>query len=452
MLKGGPVSMLVKGIATGIGLASESIHHHKEKKRAQKAQDQISQTTDTVGELPEHLDRREDEVLSRQMDEAAWALDDAQNDLGYPPDARDMTSPEAVPQLAEDFLQHHPLPPAYDDLPPRSQLELPVVITQRRPKERTRGFIRAYAPVLENAGIDQDTFLDFLDQLNKAVEPSPWIQAINLASFAGQAVPEPFTMLVAIATKMVTDAAAEVHSRTKTNSFLDRMNEEFFKPRGLIALLLTWKPTDSSTFTTMDFDLGSTIARETSGSHQGVSKLKHSVQSSSAATAFEFPATAPLVFPTLDQLAAEGNEQAAKKLSTLKRSGKFVTDYMDKRAQAEWAGQNPDSQMANAAPKPQFHSRYADPNHPASSGDPIALLTGGYISSGRGAGGVREGLLNKSLNQRFGRENLLNRRGLGGSANRNETGSGAAGGIGGIGPLSLITGVKKLAPRTSSTS
>lgn len=31
-------------------------------------------------------------------------------------------------------------------------------------------------------------------------------------------------------------------------------------------------------------------------------------------------------------------------------------------------------------PKPTFTSRYADPNHPASSGDPLALITGGKLS------------------------------------------------------------------------
>jgi hypothetical protein len=68
----------------------------------------------------------------------------------------------------------------------------------------------------------------------------------------------------------------------------------------------------------------------------------------------------------------DGEKQAA-----YKRSGKYVSEYMDRRARAKWAGENPDSTLANASGKEKFYSRYADPNHPASSGDPLALLTGG---------------------------------------------------------------------------
>ena len=42
-------------------------------------------------------------------------------------------------------------------------------------------------------------------------------------------------------------------------------------------------------------------------------------------------------------------------------------------------GENPDSHLSQG-PKPTFTSRYADPNHPASSGDPLALITGGNIT------------------------------------------------------------------------
>jgi hypothetical protein len=49
---------------------------------------------------------------------------------------------------------------------------------------------------------------------------------------------------------------------------------------------------------------------------------------SSGATLFEWPQIAPLVFPALDELASE--KQAA-----VKRSGKFVAEYMDKRARAK---------------------------------------------------------------------------------------------------------------------
>lgn len=341
-----PITTIVKGIAAGIGLASESYQHRKQKKASQ-AQPQ----TDDV-------DIHHDAHVSQQIDEAVWELDEAQ-DEAEPGDTT--AGHEDQIGLADAFLRAHP---ATSDLP-GNQLQLPVVITQRRPESRTKGFVRAYSPLLDHVGIDQPTFLDFIDKLNKSLAPSPWIQTINLAAFAGQAVPEPFTIMISIAVKMVADAASEVHSRTKTNRFLDRVNKDFFAPRGLVALIMTWQPNQKDTLlTTSEFAMQSSIAKASDD------KSRKFFESSSGASSFEWPQTAPLVFPVLDDLS--GEKQAA-----IKRSGKFVGDYIDKRARAKWAGENPDSALANSTGKEAFTSRYADPNHPASSGDPIALLTGG---------------------------------------------------------------------------
>lgn len=358
--------MLVRGIAAGIGLASESYQHHKEKKASKTRAGSEAENAADVGQEGAHL--------SQQMDEAVWELDEAQDQVTdgtpRPPAATD----EEVTGLADSFLVAHPRPPPSSY--PAGPLALPVVITQRRPGSRTKGFVRAYSPLLAEAGVDQTTFLDFVDKLNKAVAPSPWLQAINLAAFAGQAVPEPFTIMISLAVKKAADAASELHSRSKTNRFLDRVNDSFFAPRGLVALVMTWKPSQKDDmFAQVEFDtMQSSITKASDGS-----KSRRLFESSSGATSFEWPTTAPLVFPVLDELADAENDDGAqaKKQSAVKRGGKFVGEYMDKRARAKWAGENPDSNMANAAGKEKFSSRYADPNHPASSGDPIALLTGG---------------------------------------------------------------------------
>jgi hypothetical protein len=305
---------------------------------------------------------------SQQIDEAVWELDEAQDEMTDRPPRQPATE-EELAALADSFLVVHGRPPPHS----AGQLALPVVITQRRPGTRTKGFVRAYSPLLSDVGIDQWTFLDFLDKFNKSIAPSPWIQAINLAAFAGQALPMPFTIIISLAVKKAADAASELHSRSKTNRFLDRVNESFFAPRGLVALVMTWKPGQKDDmFTKAEFDMQSSISKASDGS-----KRNHLFESSSGATSFEWPATAPLVFPTLDELADAEDGNSAKKQSAIKRSGKFVGEYMDKRARAKWAAENPDSNMANAKGKEKFSSRYADPDHPASSGDPVALLTGG---------------------------------------------------------------------------
>jgi hypothetical protein len=48
------------------------------------------------------------------------------------------------------------------------RLSQPVLIPQRRPEDQSRGILRAYAPALGDCGIDQETFLDFIDAFNEA--------------------------------------------------------------------------------------------------------------------------------------------------------------------------------------------------------------------------------------------------------------------------------------------
>ena len=53
---------------------------------------------------------------------------------------------------------------------------------------------------------------------------------------------------------------------------------------------------------------------------------------------------------------------------------------------------------ALAGPAPTFKSRYADPNHPANSGSPISLLTGGHFNpSSRRQGRRRGGLISSAI-------------------------------------------------------
>ncbi|KAK7716233.1 hypothetical protein SLS64_003385 [Diaporthe eres] len=447
-----PFGKAIQGIAATIGLASETIHHHKQKRASQKFQrDSISRSLSnddcipTLNEFnvsPSPDEAETQEELLMQVDEVAWALDEVQDDIttshgqAVPFDH----SPLSSPKLADSFLQSHR--PAKDPVA-TGRLELPVVITQRRPKARTRGFIRAYAPILQNVGIDQDTFLDFIDQLNKAVEPSPWISAIDLASLAGHAFPEPIHLLISASALMATQVTAEVVSRSKSNAFLDKMNQEFFKPKGLIALVVTWKPKKDGA--------AAASKKPVEDGAPGMKRRKSMIQMPSAGEMFELPEFAPLIFPQLEvtpraaeprspvspkhkrptqgievKSTGEGAQQETSNTarrgraktvgdqgivqraepgclpafrqntaeyvgpavrqvklggqsagSSVKRTGHFISDYQDRRAVARWSSQHPDSRMAKLAPAPGFQSRFADPNHPAGSGDFVALVTGG---------------------------------------------------------------------------
>lgn len=289
-----------------------------------------------------------------------------------------------------------------------SKLQIPVFLPQRRPKTRSRGFVRAYAPALDEVGIDRETFLDFLDTFNKVLEPNSWLYAINLAELATAAVPEPAMMLVGVGLGLAVDATIEAQSRSKSNKFLDLVNAEFFAPRGLVCLVATWKSDDADgeLVDAVNFegtaekspkksglaqDMKDMIKRKpASGEYLArVQKQMQDMIKPSSGGIRELQ-LAPLVFPTLEETIKDRINNAPndkkgnkKKEKALDRGERWLDEYMDKQAQAKWKDENPDLPMAQTLPAPEFRSRYADPNHPASSGDLLALITGGKWQLGK---------------------------------------------------------------------
>lgn len=128
-------------------------------------------------------------------------------------------------------------------------------------------------------------------------------------------------------------------------------------------------------------DISHSIAKAIEPEGMG-SKMKESFKYSGNKTYGQnnLPEFAPLIFPHLDAAAdVDGQgEQAVKKQNAFKKSSRFVSEYMDRRAQAEFAADDPNSSLAVPNDKP-FASRYSDPNHPASSGSLISLVTGGKV-------------------------------------------------------------------------
>jgi hypothetical protein len=175
----------------------------------------------------------------------------------------------------------------------------------------------------------------------------------------------------------------------RTNGFLDRMNEEFFKPRGLYCLIMTYKPDSTATHASVDITqtISSSLTPASSNMRQTFKNLR--LSSGKTYGELELPEAAPLIFPALESIASDHTEEGVKKQNKLKSSQKFVADYFDRRAQAQYAVENPGSKLAATGQEPKFASRYADPNHPANSGSLVALLTGGAINPQRRRNGRR---------------------------------------------------------------
>lgn len=247
MASNGPIGKISKKVASGIAFATEVHQHNKAKKAARKQQaldgavaqppqGQPEDETRSIHTPTPPNDQKEGEVLEIPIqgghdDEREWELDEAQDELveGSEPQHKSKNGAANPDKLIAAFLSRHPLsititpsatsPPSYEAATSAVQqgqtykLEFPVVIPQRRPQSKKRGFIRAYAPDLANMGIDQATWLDFIETFNEASLANPWINALNLASIATNALPSAIGFAVSLAIMVATNIAMETQAR-----------------------------------------------------------------------------------------------------------------------------------------------------------------------------------------------------------------------------------------------
>ena len=203
--KGGLVRAGIRSVSGAVGLASESI---KARKADRQSPEKDTPATATRSDSAQAV---KDAPSTQRGDEAGhdleneWDLDDAQDEIAG---EHSQSAVDANPERT--FLEKHG---RQSNSNVTGQLELPVVIPQRRPKDRSRGFIRAYAPVLQSAGIDQPTWLDFLDTLQKSSAADPWLNAINFASIGTMFMPHVIGFAVSYAIQQATNIAIEMQAR-----------------------------------------------------------------------------------------------------------------------------------------------------------------------------------------------------------------------------------------------
>ena len=220
---------LAQGLAVGIGLASESLHARKEKKKQlqqslcvpptlpQQQRGALARSESTIDHSATslttfnastlnttdgHLDDKSERLLAEKQD----------IDVPAPPySEHDPARSNSPNEQVRSFLDNVPPLPQY----PVSRLPYPVVVPQRRPGSRSRGFARAYAPDLEGCGISENVFLDFVEDFDKSSQANPWILSVNLAGIAMNFVPIPsvIAMLVGSAIHAGSFVAMEMQGR-----------------------------------------------------------------------------------------------------------------------------------------------------------------------------------------------------------------------------------------------
>ncbi|KAL9116229.1 MAG: hypothetical protein Q9227_000600 [Pyrenula ochraceoflavens] len=381
-----------------------SLRSSSDKNAPLTEEERIALAADSEGGQAERID-----ISGLEDDEQAWELDDAADDLNSPDkphESEDSPPPYEVDEkpvretVGEFISAHHKEPTTPGGTTAtRVRLPCPVIIPQRRPKDKSRGFIRAYAPVLEDSGIDQKTFIDFIEALDKASRASGVFTAVNVAAMGAGFVPEPISQAVSAGVQLVVGVASEVQRRYRGNEFLSAINRELFMPKGLFVMILTFKPDSPDQIIDVNLKRKTTddlVAQQTSTPENAAKRAFKKLAISTDKTRGELaiPDCAPLVYPNIDRaaeaVAIEGeNALSENQKSRLARSGDFVADYMDRRARAQYNFINPNSKLSVPDDK-KWASRFSDPNHPVNSGHIVSLLTGGNVNPrprGRRGGG-----------------------------------------------------------------
>ncbi|PYH90932.1 hypothetical protein BO71DRAFT_386616 [Aspergillus ellipticus CBS 707.79] len=429
----------VKIITFGLGFASEAIHavsaprssptlppefsvdqDRELTENATSYLDTHSANTEDVNSQPTSAQKHQHTSSIRDLDstetlthddEALWELDEMAEGMRSPPCEEPMEIPENETEeekiakreaLVRDLV-------AMAGPPPQEVHRLPcsVIIPQRRPRSRQRGFVGAYAPVLADCGISADVFLRFVDYLDQVNRASAWIEVTFVAAQIMGSFPEPAVMIVGTVLAVIAGTARELQMRKRKNTFLDRVNQEIFMPRGLYAMIMAFTDhvpgeqqgvlsklsgsVGKTIFSKQQFGTDETIEKfttpESNKFKRGLNKIR--LVSGKTHGDLELPEAAELVYPRLDHVAvqavAEGEQgKEGSKLAGLREktqgASKWVQDYMDRRAHVFYEANHPGTSLAiPPEQRAPMKSRFNDPSHPVHSGSFISLITGGLV-------------------------------------------------------------------------
>ncbi|KAK5123398.1 hypothetical protein LTR85_002830 [Meristemomyces frigidus] len=455
----GPIGGLVGLIGSGVGAAAEYREHRKEQKLSRENSRQEREAVAGPSTTPQHAqqaplatssdappsyaeldagpvdrspargppasddkktalydevssdDESESDFESLEDDEEDWELDEALEKS----DSRDLPSYEesendfrTTDELVQDVLLTSRA--ATEQPRVRRPLTCPVILPQRRPRKKTRGFVRAYAPVLADSGIDQDTFLSFLKNFHKSSQASPIFTVIQVSAGIAGMAPSVIAMAVTTVVQVAAGVGQEVQARQRTNNFLLEMNEKLFKPAGLYAFIVKYKPDADLNQASSKTDIGARFGlrpqvvdmstnqviakyyRSTSsednvgggGGNRSMSERLKDIRLASGTTqgTAQLPEAAPLIFPAIDNaVARDGAEETFK--DKARDAKKFLGDYLDRRAHMQYARDDPASNLAVPEEQRAFRSKLADSSHPAFQGGVVGLVTGGAVGSPR---------------------------------------------------------------------
>lgn len=356
------MGIIVRAIGTGVGFIAEATSSNKHQDTKQTIHEKeleiqghsISSDESTAS----------DDSSSDSEDEKTWYLDNEAEKTSIK--QRNLHGQFTTESLIS-MVTSQCSPPPYQ-IP---DSDTSVILPQRRPGSSGRGFVRGYAPMLNGYGIDQDTFLTFVENFDLAIQKSPVLNVVYVSAAAAGLVPNIWAGLASTVVQVAAGAAIEYQRRSRGNTYLDQINEKLFKPRGLYAVIMTYHPNASRPVHAEQADINELM----NPSNQSKSLLGPKLTKGDSYGDLELPESAELVFPGIS---AEQQEKLLHE-NKLKKSARWTNEYIDRRTQARWTHQNPESKL-NPAETPTFANSLADPNHPAFAGSWPTLFSGGRIA------------------------------------------------------------------------
>lgn len=106
-------------------------------------------------------------TLTALADRARWTLDDSGDEATTSEGEGEVEGTEKEMKKKTVFKPSHKAP---THRPPPGTLPLPVILPQRRPGSRRRGFVRAYAPLLKASGVTEEDLAAFNEGLSEAMK------------------------------------------------------------------------------------------------------------------------------------------------------------------------------------------------------------------------------------------------------------------------------------------
>ncbi|KAJ5930415.1 hypothetical protein N7466_005908 [Penicillium verhagenii] len=275
-------------------------------------------------------------------------------------------------------------------------LPLPIVIPQQRPGSQERGFMAAYAPSLESCGIDQRSFLRFIDETNTALEGNKYLAGVQVVSLGVGFTPELIVMGVAAAVQAGAWVANKGYVRGKTNNVMDKHNRELFAPHGLFCMIMKHEPELKEPKNSNRLKQLASLAVNGSSNSGGSAWKRDHISGKSQGPGGLPTAVAPLVYmdnrshhkkylsdsPPESPGSKREVASAGRKSSTKEKAKNALdnfSDYLDRRARSKYISENGNDVLSGPAGR-GFSNRYLDPNHPAVNGGLIGLLSGGVLS------------------------------------------------------------------------